>query len=84
MEGEVDGKVEGDLQVEFVDGNQLLTKVGHELEEQVDRLIQVAYEKVEGGLLEQENQWSTRVWLGEEEGLSLQVELEEQNVELDQ
>jgi hypothetical protein len=36
----------------------------------------VAYERVEGGLLEQEIQQLTRVWLEEEEGLSLRVELE--------
>lgn len=91
MEVELDGKVEDDLQVEE---GQLLTKLGHALGEQVGHLIQVAYERVEGGLLEQETQrstrvWlegglleqeiqqSTRVWLEGEEGLSLQVELED-------
>lgn len=65
--------MEGDLQVQ---GGQLLTKLGHELEEQVIHLIQVAYERVEGGLLEQEIQRPTRAWLVEEEGLSLRVEPE--------
>lgn len=42
----------------------------------MDHPLQVAYERVEGGLLEQEIQQLTRVWLEEEEGLSLRVELE--------
>lgn len=79
MQGGQDEKVEGDLQVELVQGGQLLTNLGHELEEQVDHLMQVAYERVDGGLLEQEIQRSTRVWLEGEEGLSLQVELEDVN-----
>lgn len=79
MQGEQDGKVKGDLQVRFVQGCQLLTNLEHELEEQVDHVMQVAYERVVGGLLEQEIQRSTRVWLEGEVGLSLQVELEAAN-----
>jgi hypothetical protein len=76
MQGGLDGKVAGDVQVEIVEGCQLLTNLGHELEEQVAHPNQVACERGEGGLLEQENQRSKRVWLEGEEGLSLQVELE--------
>lgn len=76
MQAGLDGKVEGDLQVEFVQGGQLPINLGHELEEEEDHPIRAVYEKVEGVPLERQIQRSTRVWLEGEEGLSLQVELE--------
>lgn len=71
-----DGKVEGDLQVDFVQGGRLPIKLVHGLEEQVDHPSQVVFERVEAGLLEKEIQLPIKAWLEGEEELSWQVELE--------
>lgn len=65
--------------METVQGCQLPTKLGHDLEEQVDHLLQAVYERAEGGLIETEIQLLTKVWLEGEEEPSLQVELEAEN-----
>jgi len=71
----LDGQVKAKLEMEMVRGCQLPTKLAHELEEQVDHLLQAVYEKVGGGLFEMEIQPSTRVWLEEAEELSFEAEL---------